>query len=236
MPAVTLTSIRNNFSDANADGSVNGGTVQQLLDFLGGSIGQAGTTPVTGLWQTGSEGFCRNAPGVVGTLGPQEVNSVTTVFGGANRCYGGRVVMPRAGTLHDISILVSTLSGNISCAIYDTGEATSGTSYTRLSTSGAVACPTASQWNIVYDPAMTVYAGQQLIFMLSCDNTTAAFAGKGLGISYQLPANFMPCIGMNLPKMVVVSTAGTPHPCPSTITEANMAVTNTLFAIIGRLV
>src|SRR5580698_7956871 len=119
----------------------------------------------------GIEGILKNAPGMCGTLGPSENNSVNAQ-GGANRVYMGRVVIPKSGILHNLSIYVGVSSGNIDVGIYDTGDASPG-NYTRLNSKGGVACPAGGAWQIIYDPAMAVTAGQVYMFALGCDNTTA---------------------------------------------------------------
>lgn len=232
MPAVTLSTIRGNFNDANAAGSVNGATVQQLLDFLGGSIGEAGTTPVTGLWQSGSEGFVQNFPGVLSTA--PIFGATQAAWPSANRLYGVRVTVPRACVLHDLAINVAVASGNVALAIYDTGDASAGT-YSHLYLSGSQTCPsTTNAWSVVgADPALSLYAGQQIIIAMACDNTTASFLKTSyLGVG-AFPASYMPCLGTNNPKPLFLATSA--FAPPNTISEANASATgNYVPLIIGR--
>lgn len=182
----------------------------------------------------GIEGVIRNAPGMCGTLGPQEINAVSAL-GGTNRVYMGRVVIPKSGILHNLSIDIGTSSGNVDVAIYDLGDTTPGT-YTRLNSKGGVACPTGSAWQIIYDPAMPVIAGQQFAFAVGCDNTTATFGNKGVGTMPVLPTGFPLSPGGNLFKAAGVWTAGGTYICPSFITEANLVVTNMIFSVLGYIV
>jgi hypothetical protein len=233
MSTVTLAGIRGLFSDSNPNGSVTGATVQQLLDFLGGSTGELNPS-TSGLWQTGSEGFLLNMPGVVST--GQILGATDGAWVSANRLYGGRVVCPRAATLRDITIQVGTQSGYISVAIYDTGDTTAGTYTARWqSNSGSQSLCPAPGWQVIGDPNLTVYAGQQLIFALTCDNTTATFLKNIYTPAAALPTNFMPCIGTNAPKPLILTTSA--HPAPSSITEVNaQAGGNYMPIIIARYV
>lgn len=185
----------------------------------------------------GQEGLQENLPGLLATapiLGGTQATWPTV-----NRLYGVRVVAPRACTIHDMAISVAVQSGNISLAIYDTGDTSSGT-YTALWRSGApagtqTACPATGSWAVIGDPALAVYAGQQLIFAMSCDNLTASFLKTTCLGAAALPTNFIPCIGGASPKPVILEN--TAHPAPSSITEANAAA-NANYApiIIARYV
>lgn len=193
--------------------------------------------PVTitpGLNRVGLEGLLENFPGVIATS--QIYSATQAVWPSVNRLYGVRVTAPRACVLHDLAINVAVASGNVALAIYDTGDTTPGT-YTRLYTSGSITCPAStSVWSTVgTDPALTLYAGQQLILAMACDNTTASFLKASyLGVA-QLPTNYMPLVSGNLPKPVFLTT--TAFPPPSTITEVNASATgNYVPLIIGRYV
>ncbi len=210
---VTISAVGSNFSAADA--------------FAAATL-LAGTSALAALLQNGP-----GMPGIAGTCHPNAASAGAT-WPLANRACGARVVIPKTGVLHDLSIYPTVASGNIDIGIYDTGDASPG-NYTRLYSRGAVACPTAGQWNVIGDPALPVTAGQQLVFMLSCDNVTAAVLRQGTGNANTLPAGFMPCPGGALPKLT--DFAATSHPLPASIAEVNMLSTGGYNpVIIGRIV
>ncbi len=145
-----------------------------------------------------------------------------------------RVIVPQTGVLHDLSILVLNSSGNISLAIYDTGDAVAGT-LTRLATSGAVACGSANVYQ-TYDPSLNVTAGQQILLALTADNSTATFLGATLGTggSVALPTSFVTTAAA--PGVLVGQLAAANHPAPTSFLASSIAVTAGSFSLIARIV
>lgn len=145
---------------------------------------------------------------------------------------GVRVIVPKAGTLHDIAWWVTAQSGNMAAAIYDTGDASAG-NRTLLYSTGSIAVG-AIGWQTV-DPALTVTAGQQLDFFIMADNTTAAFAKYSVGLANtaQLPTGFAPAAGGASPKLMFQSPSVANLTAWTTpLAEANVTTTNTTTPIL----
>ena len=149
---------------------------------------------------------------------------------GANSCYGARVVIPRSGTLTDLAVYVAaTSAGNIDVGVYSAAGTRA-----KLYSTGAIACPTANQWNIVGALSLAVTAGDQLDFALSTDSGTATFGrslfnGPGLG---GLPSGYLPAVAGS-PKLSW--GIGASHPLPATFTEGSIGTTTIIPAIIARI-
>src|SRR5438552_3585640 len=111
--------------------------------------------------------------GLLGGLSESVFTPAAATSFGANEIHMVRFICPQSGTLHDVGVFVNTSSGNVSLAVYDTGDATPNV-LTRLATSGAVATGAANSWQ-TFDPAIAVTQGQQIMLALSCDNGTATF-------------------------------------------------------------
>lgn len=207
-------------NDANADGSFLGASIQDLITSIRA--------------YKGGEGFSRNVPLCFGTCGPFEANSQGVIHV-SGRCYFCRVTVPRKGTIHDLSAYIAVQSGNISAAIYDTGNATpSPATYTQLWTTGAISCP-AVGWDILGDPGLSVVEGQQLVFALSADNATVQFANKGIGHSGVLPSSFGTDGGGGNPFFVSSIINASSHPAPATALHSAMSGTSTLPSLIARI-
>ena len=74
---------------------------------------------------TSSRGVVTNAiqsGGLLGNLNEGLFAPTTTAGFGANQLHMLRFVVPQTGTLHDLSVFVTTSSGNISLAVYDSGQ------------------------------------------------------------------------------------------------------------------
>lgn len=149
---------------------------------------------------------------------------------GANQGVWVRVVVPRTGTLRDLSLFVHGQSGNISAAVYDTSSP-----WQRLYTTGAIACPSDNAWQILGDPQLPVTKGQHLYFGLSADNGTAAF-GRAVQVfntgAFNLPVGFLPGLGAG---QKLVGIDNTMHPLPATVTDASPAGVAHLMAMIARV-
>lgn len=144
-----------------------------------------------------------------------------------------RVICPSAGHLRDISVFIATSSGNISLAVYDTGDAVAGT-LTRLATSGAIACGTGNAWQS-YDPNLAVTAGQQLALFISADNGTVTFGGTSALTNMQasLPTGFITTAAW--PGGLWGQLAATVHPAPTSFLASSLANTGTFPCLLARI-
>ena len=163
--------------------------------------------------------------------------TTTTAIGTAFKAVLVRVVIPKTGTLHDVSVYNgTTVSGNHNVAVYDTGNASAG-SYTPLWSSGSVAASGTSAWQVVGDPALSVTAGQQLMLAFMNDGTTSTIgfdaSGYVSGTAAQLPTNFIPTTGGALPKLVASFTFGSL--VYSTVAEVSLGTYGTPYTIIARV-
>ena len=189
---------------------------------------------IIGLPSGGSSG---GLPGLLAPFDPRLISAAGGT-GLTNRILAVRVVVPKTGVLHDISVYIGATSGNMIAGVYDTGDALAG-SRTLLWSSASTAVGSANNWQVVGDPALSVTAGQQLDLAIMADNVTVTF-GRALfanGNQAQLPANFIPATGGASPKMQWANNAVS-FAMPSAITEANCSISLTGQApmIIGRVV
>jgi hypothetical protein len=87
-------------------------------------------------------------------------------------------------TVTKVYLRVSTASGNIDVAIFEL----SGTTLTRLASSGSVACPASGEAEITLSAAVELSPSGVYFVGLACDNTTATFlSGKFSGNHQGLP-------------------------------------------------
>jgi hypothetical protein len=164
---------------------------------------------------------------IMGTCDPREVTSIF-VFG-ANQGICVRVEAPRSGTLVDLSIYVGTSAGNISVAVYDTATAAT---WTRLYTTGAMACPASNGWRICGSPNLAVTKGAQYYFFLSCDTASAGF-GRATALGSTNVADTIPANFLSASAAFIVGYNASLHPAPATITS--VAGQSIIPAIIGRI-
>jgi len=158
---------------------------------------------------------------VAWTARPEDCSS-SAAWSAINQLRGGRVTCRKAGTVKNLYIFVGTASGNISVALYDTKV----TTRTQLWTSGAIACPAAG-FQKIGDPNITVDELQQLLAVITVDNTTATFLRKAGGMAGSA-GNIIPAVLLPSPEGAAVGDAAmslaTSHPAPGTITESAMGV------------
>lgn len=147
----------------------------------------------------------------------------------ANDAKGMRVVVPRSGTLTDLSVFIVTQSGNIDVGVYSLAAEPRA----RLYSTGSLACPAAG-WQIVGNPNLAVTQGQLLEFVLASDNATASFGRfvpAATGVPF-LPANFWPTGSGTLKIGWVKATS---FPLPSTLADSGLNANNTIVAVIARI-
>lgn len=179
------------------------------------------------------------APQLPALVVPAITNSVSIEASntiGANLARLVRVVVPRTGTLHDLTVFVTTASGNHIGFVYDTGDATAGVR-SKLWDSGSVAVVGANAWQVVGDPAIAVTAGQQLDIGIVPDNATVSYgrtAALTASAASVLPAGFFPAPGGASPKLVGAVTFGS-FAAPGTIAEASITVNSSVYAIFARV-
>lgn len=150
---------------------------------------------------------------------------------GANAARGTRVVVPRDGTLHDVSLLINASAGNIDVGIYSLAAEPRA----RLWHSGPVASPGVS-WQIIGDPALAVTQGEILDFVFATDAAgldVYAFFAKDVGISTMPSANFWPVPNGSTKVNWGIAAS---YPLPVSFADAGLnTAVNNVCAIMARV-
>ena len=155
-------------------------------------------------------------PALVAPHDPRLVRTISSIPD-VNLVSGVRVIVPRTGTLKELTVYVSVSSGNVDGAVYSTAG-----TRVRLWSTGSIACPAAG-WQSLGNPDVAVTAGDQLDFSLAANNITATFANCqvlpaiALGA---LPTAFWVASGGALSKLYWYVYA---FPAPATIAEASLS-------------
>jgi hypothetical protein len=174
---------------------------------------------------------------ILRTLPPGTESSNTTIAAANLRM---QLVGPvkRAGFLRDLSVYIATQSGNIELSIWDTGDAATGTTLTKLYSSGSVSSGSGNAW-VTVDPgasAVPVIPGQYLFFGIQADNGTVtaqrSLAGSN---SNQLPSNFPTLPGGTVIAKYGSQISATLGSLPATIASGSLAVNSTVFLLIARI-
>lgn len=165
---------------------------------------------------------------VAAPFSPANLASVA-VIGAANRGRFCRVIVPKTGTLMDLSVFIGTSSGNIDGGVYDTQSTRN-----RLWSTGSIASP-GTGWRNLGDPNLAVVEGQSLDFGVAADNNTVTFGRQLLAAATAsaLPAGYWPGDGAN-PRLSMYKE--TVFPLPGTITEATLIDDVYLPFIMARVV
>ncbi len=218
------------FGAAPLDGTLAVDTKATRLSYRSGSV-----------WVTAVKSGRQGVTDLVGPPGFSQQNVTNNGVQVANFPRGWRVIVPRDGTLHDVAVGVAIQSGNLSVAVYDTGDtagsASSGTR-TLLWNSASASCP-AVGWNVIGDPNLAVYENQQLEFLLNADNATASFLRTPAlvsAVNAQWPTTFNVVPGAALPKWFFqFASVGTLTPWAASVTEANVTVFTQASIMIARV-
>lgn len=137
------------------------------------------------------------------------IPTAEAAIGTAKKAIFARCVVPCSGVLHDVAVANgATVNGEHNVAVFDTGQATA-TKYSLLWESGKVTAAGASGWQVVGDPNLTVFEGQQLLLAVMNTGTTHTFGtvGNPLAAAFaQLPTNYAPLASGNLPKVLGTHT------------------------------
>ncbi|HSZ14214.1 MAG TPA: hypothetical protein VK790_09280 [Solirubrobacteraceae bacterium] len=132
------------------------------------------------------------------------IPSSESIIGTAFRAIFGRVVAPRSGTLHDLTVFNGFVNGNHNVAVFDTGQTTTG-KYTPLWESGSVASAGENKPQVVGSPELAVVSGEEFMFAVMSSSPSQKY-GQAPSASHaawmQLPANFIPTSGGALPKVL----------------------------------
>lgn len=153
----------------------------------------------------------------------------------ANFVFAVRVVVPKTGVLHDLSLYVSTASGNAIGAVYDTGDTTSGKRTALWSGSSTSLGATNGVWINLGDPNLPVTAGQELDLAFIPDNAVAtSLRIAGAAGSDTLPSSFWLVPGGALPKLAW-SFNQAAFSIPGTINEASCGSNATPVLLIARV-
>ncbi len=145
----------------------------------------------------------------------------TSSAGMAKLC---RVLINQTGTLDMVAVWIGTSSGNVSIAVYDTGQTTPAVA-TRLATTGAIACGTGNNWQ-TFNPSLAVTAGQQLLFAMSTDNGTMTVLNS---TAANTSATILPAGVFNTPgaaKVGCAFIAASAHPLPTSFADAALGTGN----------
>jgi hypothetical protein len=164
----------------------------------------------------------------------------SAVIGTKFKAWFGRALAPAGGHIQDVSVFTGgVVNGKTVVAILDCGEA-SGNHYTVLWESEAKELTEASKRLTMGSPALSVIAGQQFMFGIMNNGTTASF-GKNTNAAnpgwYELGENYFPVAGGAKPKMAGTFTyeALSFGGIGATITEAQMSLGANVPGILGYI-
>lgn len=150
-----------------------------------------------------------------------------------------RVTIRKTGTLVDLAVLVTTFSGSLLGAVFDTGQlgvAGDHTVRTRLDALTSVT-PAGNGWFSLGNPNLAVVAGQELDFAVCADNVTIQLQRLNTSAAQTaLPSGYRPPHGAGTvtTKLAWAQTQGSLS-IPATITDTNAASNASTTLIIGRI-
>ncbi len=148
-----------------------------------------------------------------------------------------RYTVPKTGTLRHLNVFIGNKSGKCIVAIYDTGGLNAG-KYTRIGFA-EVEPATKEGWNKIYDPALAVTKGQQVMLGVIHNNAAVTMGRGGAGAvtsgSGVLPAGFVPAEGAS-PKLIGTRAVGA-FEAPATVEEALLVGSGAAvpYQIIGQI-
>ena len=208
--------------------AANAVNVIQLVSFDGGVHWFGEAAPQGAEGPTGPEGSS-STDTYLGLIRPVYLSSSIlpseeAINATALKAYFNRIVIPKTGVLHDVTISNgSVVNGNHNVALFDTGQATAG-KYTKLWESGSVAAAGEKKWQSRRRPrSSAVVKGEQLLLAVMNSGTTHKFGIAKAAISgavAELPASFIPTTGGAKPK--VLGQHLFTELAFATITEANL--------------
>lgn len=175
----------------------------------GSTITISGTTPASG--------YGTQFDGMVVPIGTCNIATWSSFNPGANVAWACRVVIPRTGTLNNLSVLIFTSGGNIDVGVYDTAATTRNLLYH----TGTIASP-GTGWRNVGNPGLSVTVNDVYDFVVV--GSSASFAigrgGSPSTVAYTLPTGFLPG-GGGTPWTGWDSTLGGTL-LPATLAESSM--------------
>ncbi len=175
----------------------------------GSSVTVSGTTP--------SSGYGTQFGGMVVPIGAPNIAQYATFTPGLNTAWGCRVVIPRTGTLNNLSVLIFTSAGNIDVGVFDCAV----TTRTRLYHTGAIASP-GTGWQNVGNPGLSVTVNDVLDFVVVGDSGSLALGRVTASATSasRLPAGFLdPTSGITFLGWSFAAGGAT---LPTTIAEASL--------------
>lgn len=154
----------------------------------------------------------------------------------ANRARGCRVVVPATGTLHDLSVYMSTSAQSAPGAHIDLGIYSTDAGTRELVWHSGSLTPTPDDAWFTVDPDLAVSAGDQLDLAVVADATTLSFAVCSLpeGQAGVLPAAWLAAGAAGAPPKLCWQ-ASNAFPLPDTLVEGSCALASIVPALIARV-
>jgi hypothetical protein len=149
----------------------------------------------------------------------------------ANQCVGARLIVPRSGTLRDLSVFIEQSSGNIEAGILNVAA----TTRTRLYTTGSIPSP-GTNWRTLGDPQLAVNRGDHLDVYLGVNNAVARFPISVVAadpIMPLLPSGFFPA---PLGGQPALAWSANVFPMGATLAEASMISSDAFVPLFMRIV
>lgn len=184
-----------------------------------GTVLTADSTQALGVkWGTGI-GSTYNVGSLVVPIAAPNFVTATAFTPGASLIWACRVVIPKTGTLNNLSVFIVTSAGNLDAGVYDT----SATTRNRLYHTGSIASP-GTGWRNLGNPGLSVTVNDEYDFAIVGSSASLQLARQVTGLAtsmYTLPSGFLSGLG------------GTPFlgwdfsaaiPLPATLAEASMTV------------
>lgn len=160
--------------------------------------------------------------------------ATSTTFTAANQFRGARVIIPKTGTLHDLSVYVQAPSGNVRGAIYDVGATTSAIR-TRVWHGASMSSGAGFSWVNLGDPALAVTVGQHLDFSVGADNGSVSLGRRQLQDTNvgKLPANFGTVLGCSFWQGWLYNAGSLS--APASLAESDLVGIGSVTVLIGRI-
>jgi hypothetical protein len=214
-------------------------TILFVADSTGSWWVEAGHKPISML----DARYAPQQPAIVWPVGGVLGGTISTTPGTAI-VYGRRVIIPRSGTLTDLSLYFISGVANVYVGVYDTGDASIGYK-TLLGVSGNTAIPTGGNiWGTfsVTTPVggnpVVLKAQQQIDLAIVFNTNTPVFSEDNFNSAAegQLPSSFLPAPGGAPPKLSWSYSMGSYATLPTSVQETTTTNAVKAPALIARIV